>query len=144
MTVKAIPAGYHTVTPYLVVPDAAAEIAFVEKAFGATVTFASKTPDGRVMHAELRIGDSMVVLGQARQPSEARQCMLYLYVDDCEAWFKRATEAGSKIVAPLQDQFYGDRSGGVEDPAGNQWWIGTHVEDVSPEEIALRAAKLGK
>jgi len=136
-TVNPIPQGYHTVTPYLTVKDAGALIDFMKKAFDAQETYRMAAPDGKVRHAEVRIGDSKLMIGgsDANRPS-----MLYLYVADCDAWYRRAIAAGAKSLREPTTEFYGDRSSGVEDAFGIQWWIGTHVEDVSPEEIARRAA----
>ena len=137
--VNPIPEGYHTVTPYLTVPDAAGLIAYLEKAFDARTKFKMQLDDGRITHAEIVIGDSPVMIGQARTESEARKMNLYVYVADCDAAYQKAMRAGGKSVMEPADQFYGDRNAGVEDPAGNQWWIGTHVEDVPPEELKKRA-----
>lgn len=140
MAVKPIPDGYHTVTPYLTVNDAAALLDFVQRAFGARVEHAMKGPDGRVAHADVVIGDSHVMLGQAGEAWKAMPANLYLYVPDCDAWFRRAVAAGGTPLQEPQTQFYGDRHGAIVDPCGNQWWIATHVEDVSNEELQRRAA----
>ena len=140
MAANPVPAGYHTVTPYLTVPDARKEIEFLKQAFGAKTTEAlHEDADGAIRHAELKIGDSMIMMGQARDQWKARQASFYLYVPDCDAWYKRALEAGGKSIMQPANQFYGDRLGAVEDAAGNQWWIATHIEDVSPEEMERRA-----
>lgn len=139
MSVKPIPDGYHSLTPYLIVNGAAALIDFLIKAFDARETYRTATPDGTVMHAEIRIGDSMMMLSEARPDLPPMPTMLYLYVEDTDALYKRAIEAGATSIAEPTNHFYGDRSGGVKDPSGNQWWIATHVEDVSAEEIARRA-----
>lgn len=136
--VQPIPDGYHTVTPYLLVEDAAGLIPFLERAFGATLLGRYDSPDGRLMHASLQIGDSKVMMGQAAEQWPAMPAMLHLYVEDVDAVYRRAVEAGARSIREPEDQFYGDRSGGVVDPAGNQWWITTHVEDVSDEEMARR------
>ncbi|MFO0964329.1 MAG: VOC family protein [Gemmataceae bacterium] len=142
MAVHYIPPGYHTVTPYLVIHNVAAVLDFVKKAFDAKETHpAMKRPDGAVMHAEVQIGDSRIMMGEASAQHPPIPAMLYLYVPDCDAWYQRALEAGGVSVMAPMDHFYGDRSGGVKDPAGNQWWIGTHIEDVSPEEIQRRASQ---
>jgi len=139
MPVNPIPAGYHTVTPYLTVTNARNEIDFLKRAFGAkTSEVLSQDSDGNIRHAELKIGDSMIMLGQARDQWKARATAFYLYVPDCEGWYKRAIEAGAKSLMEPADQFYGDRSAGVEDPEGNYWWIATHIEDVPPEELKRR------
>jgi uncharacterized glyoxalase superfamily protein PhnB len=137
MAVKTVPEGYHTVTPYLVVPDAAAVIDFVTAAFGATLLHAARRPDGSIMHAEVQVGDSRVMIGQSAD--RAMRAMLYLYVPDVDATYRQAVAAGGVSIAEPADQFYGDRHGAVSDPAGNQWWIATHFEDVSPDEVARRA-----
>lgn len=136
--VRPIPEGFHTVTPYLLVNDAAGLIPFLEKAFGAELLGRYDAPDGRLMHASLEIGDSKVMMGQAAAEWPAMPCMLHLYVEDVDAVYRRAVEAGARSIREPEDQFYGDRSGGVIDPAGNQWWITTHIEDVSDEEIVRR------
>ena len=138
MAVKPIPEGYHTVTPYLTVADAEAQIDFLKRAFGAEETYRHGDDKGRVMHAEVRLGDSMVMIGQAREPWTPKPSNFYLYVEDVDAAYKRAVEAGGKSIREPTDQFYGDRTGGVEDTLGNSWWIGTHIEDVTPEEMERR------
>jgi len=141
MAVKPIPEGYHTVTPYLTVADAAAQIDFLTKAFGAEETFRHADDKGRISHAEVRIGTSMVMIGQAREQWTPRPAQFYLYVGDVDAVYKRAVAAGAKSMQEPTDQAYGDRSGGVEDSQGNYWWMATHIEDVSPEEIQRRYQK---
>ena len=141
MAVKPIPEGYHTVTPYLTVADAAAQIDFLKKAFGATETYSHTDDKGRVSHAEVRIGTSMVMIGQAREQWKPRPAQFYLYVEDVDAVYKRAVAAGGKSMQQPTDQAYGDRTGGVEDSQGNYWWVGTHIEDVSAEEIQRRYQK---
>ncbi|MBC8645657.1 MAG: VOC family protein [Thermoanaerobaculia bacterium] len=147
-TVRPIPEGYHTVTPYLSIDGAAAAIEFYEKAFGAKELFRIAQPDGRVGHAELQIGDSRVMLADEypemnfRGPSSigATPVMLHLYVEDVDAAFARAVAAGAKVTRPLRDEFYGDRTGSVEDPFGHWWSLATHVRDVSEEEMQKHAA----
>jgi PhnB protein len=139
MPVNPIPDGYHTVTPYLVVPEAARLIDFIKQAFDAQESVRMARPDGRVMHAEVRIGDSVVMMGDAGEGSPARACMIHLYVPDADATYQRALQAGATAVREPANQFYGDRSGGVRDPWGNDWWIATHVEDVPEEEMRRRA-----
>jgi len=138
MPVKYIPDGYHTVTPYLTVDDAALQINFLKTAFNAQVTFEMKDAQGNVRHAELRVGDSMLMLGQARDEWKSRPMSFYLYLPDVDAAYKSAVAAGGKSLQEPTNHFYGDRSGGVEDPQGNYWWVATHVEDVSPEEMEKR------
>jgi uncharacterized glyoxalase superfamily protein PhnB len=139
MAVKPIPDGFHTVTPYLVVPGAAKLLDFLKKAFGAVEIHRTEMPNGVVMHAQVKIGDSFVLMGEAQGPNMAMPAMLYLYVENTDALYHRALEAGAVSVMAPADQFYGDRNAGVKDFAGNQWWIATHFEDVAPEEIARRA-----
>jgi uncharacterized glyoxalase superfamily protein PhnB len=134
-----IPEGYHTLTPYLTVTDVKALLAFLEKAFGATETYRMARPDGTIRHAEVRIEDSMVMMGQCEDPKAARPGTLYMYVADADAVYARALAAGGVSIKAPTTQDYGDRSGAVEDPVGNQWWIATRVEDVSAEEIERRA-----
>lgn len=138
MSTKYIPDGYHTVTPYLTVKDSAAQIEFLEKAFNATLKYNMKDDSGIVRHAEMQIGDSMVMIGQARDQWAPKPMNFYLYVPDCDALYKSALAAGGKSVQEPSTQFYGDRHGGVDDPNGNTWWIATHVEDVSSEEVERR------
>ncbi len=128
MTVKPIPDGHHTVTPYLTVQGASRLIEFMRKAFDGNVTERMMRPDGSIGHAEVRIGDSVVMVPSA----------IYLYVKDADATCRRALQAGSISVMEPANQFWGDRQGGVRDPVGNYWWIATHIEDVSPEEMAKR------
>ena len=144
MPVKPVPDGFRTVTPCLVVKDAASLLPFLEKAFSAEIVQCNRTPDGTVMHAQARIGDSMVMLGEAMPKYGAIPAMLYLYVPDVDALHRRAVAAGGVSLAEPSDQFYGDRVGGVKDTHGNQWWMATHKEDVPPEEVARRAAASGK
>jgi PhnB protein len=144
---KPIPDGYHTVTPYLSVKNAAQAIDLYKKAFGAVEKERMPAPDGRIMHAELQFGDSIVMLSEE---DPQRNCVspvslkattgsLFLYVPDVDAVFKRATEAGCKVVMPVADMFWGDRFGQVEDPSGHRWGLATHKEDLTPAEIGKRA-----
>ncbi|KAF0243236.1 MAG: hypothetical protein FD180_3501 [Planctomycetota bacterium] len=143
MAVRPIPKGYHTVTPYLAVKGSRKLLAWVQKAFGARPIDVVDGPRGTVMHAEVRIGDSMVMLGEAApgKPSPATLC---LYVRDCDAVWRRAVKAGGKVLRKPENQFYGDRSGAVKDPCGNQWYIHTHIENLTKLQIATRAAALEK
>ena len=136
-----IPKGFGTVTPFLTVADAAKLIDFLQQAFAAQVTFRMDAPDGSVRHAEVKIGDSMVMIGQAPAGQEMR-AMLHLYAPDTDALYHRAIAAGATSIREPADQFYGDRTGGVRDLCGNQWWIATHKEDVSQEEMERRMAAL--
>ncbi|MDP6356876.1 MAG: VOC family protein [Planctomycetota bacterium] len=141
MSVNPIPEGFHTVTPYLVVEDGSRQIEFLEKAFGGEETHRSNRPDGSIMHAQMQIGDSMVMLGEATGEFLPMQSMIYLYVPDCDKLYGQAIQAGAESLMEPADQFYGDRNAGIKDPLGNMWWIGTRLEDVSEEEITKRAAK---
>jgi uncharacterized glyoxalase superfamily protein PhnB len=141
MPVSPIPAGYHTVTPYLVVPGVARIVAFLQEAFGAELAAPLSTrPDGGVAHADVKIGDSHVMMGEPGPGFPAMPAMVHLYVPDVDASYQAALRAGAEVVMAPADQFYGDRSGGVKDAGGNIWWLATHVEDVSDEEIARRRA----
>jgi PhnB protein len=147
MAVKPTPEGYRSVTPYLIVKGAALAIDFYKHAFGATEILRMADAHGRVGHAELRIGDCVVMLADEpnsmgyRSPRSlgGSSVSLLLYLADVDAAFQRALEAGAKSLRPLINQFYGDRSGTLEDPFGHVWTLATHVEDVSPEELQRRA-----
>ncbi|PYX92732.1 MAG: glyoxalase [Acidobacteria bacterium] len=146
-----IPKGYNSITPYLVIKGASQAIDYYKKVFGATEVFRMDTPDGKVAHAELKIGDSHVMLadenpkmGQGHTSAAsigASPVSLYLYIPDVDRIVERAVTAGAKVLKPVQDQFYGDRSGFIQDPFGHLWGIATHVEDVAPQEMAERAKK---
>jgi PhnB protein len=146
--VKPIPDGYHSVTPYLIVADAPRALDFYKAAFGATELMRMTQPDGRVGHAEIRIGDSPVMLADefpeigARSPQAigGTPVSLMVYVPDVDAVVAQAVAAGAKVTRPVADQFYGDRIGGVADPFGHSWFIATHKEDVPQEELERRAA----
>jgi PhnB protein len=152
MAVKAIPHQYHSVTPYLVVKGAAAAIDYYKKVFGATEKGRMEAPGGQIGHAELTIGDSIVMLadeapGMGHRGPQAfggTPVSLVLYVEDVDTVFKRATAAGGKTVRPVENQFYGDRMGTLEDPFGHLWSIATHVEDVSTEEMKKRQEEMFK
>lgn len=148
MAVKPIPEGYHSVTPYLIIKGAAAALEFYKKAFGAVELMRLEAPGGKIGHAEIRIGDSPVMLADefpemgaiSPQTLGGAGVSLMVYVEDVDARFRQAIQAGGTEVRPVQDQFYGDRSGTLKDPFGHQWTIGTHTEDLTPEEIGQRAA----
>jgi uncharacterized glyoxalase superfamily protein PhnB len=144
MAVKPIPDGYHTITPYLTVADLPRLLEFMQAAFGANVTEVSNDANGKARHAEVQIGDSKLMCGQAGEKWTPRPAQLYLYVEDTDAVYARAMSAGGKSLMEPADQFYGDRNAGVEDPLENYWWIATHVEDVTPEEMARRASEAMK
>lgn len=139
MAVKPIPKGYHSVTPYLVVEGVAKLIDFLRQAFDAQEIHRMRRPDGTIMHAEVRIGDSIVMMGEPMGEFHAMPGGLHLYVNDADAVYKRALQAGAISMREPANQFYGDRTAGVKDPVGNHWWIATHKEDVSPEELQKRA-----
>jgi uncharacterized glyoxalase superfamily protein PhnB len=139
MAVKPIPDGYHSVTPYLTIPGVAKLLDFLKQAFEAQELHRMPRPDGAIMHAEVRIGDSRVMMGEPMGNAQPMFGSLYLYVHDVDAVYKRALQAGATSTSEPADQFYGDRSAGIKDPVGNQWWIATHKEDVPPEEIVRRA-----
>jgi uncharacterized glyoxalase superfamily protein PhnB len=140
MAAKPIPDGYHTVTPYLIVRDAAKTIDFLKHAFGAEHSFEPMIrPDGMIMHADLKLGDSHVMISDATEQHPAMQSMIHLYVPDVDAVYRRAVAAGGASIMAPTDQFYGDRGAGVKDPAGNQWYIATHKEDIAPDELKKRA-----
>lgn len=139
MTVKPIPDGYHTVTPYMMVEGANKLIDFLKGAFGAQEIHRMSNPDSSIGHATMRIGDSMVMLSDARDQWKPMPTAIYLYVNDTDATYKQALQAGGTSVMEPADQFYGDRTAGVKDPTGNFWWIGTHKEDLSPEELRKRS-----
>ena len=142
MPVKPIPDGYPAVIPYLMVSDAERFVAFLSTVFGARVTEQLKRPDGKIGHTEVRLRDSMIMLSEAAPPEHpATPVMLHFYVEDVDATFKCAVQAGGTVVAEPANQFYGDRSGGVKEPSGNTIWIATHVEDVAPDELRRRAAQ---
>ncbi len=140
MPLKSIPEGYHSVTPYLVVEGVSALIDFLKQAFDATEIERMSRPDGTIQHAEVRIGDSVIMMAEPTAPWKPMPTMLYIYVDDTDSTYQRALKAGATSVQEPANQFYGDRNAGVKDQSGNFWYIGTHVEDVSPEEIRKRAA----
>ena len=149
MAVKPIPDGYHSVTPYLIVHDAAAALDFYKKALGAVELMRMPAPNGRIGHAEIRIGDSPVMLADEHPEIGAKSARtiggspvsLMVYVEDVDARVAQAVAAGATLSRPVANQFYGDRTGGVDDPFGYHWYLATHVEDVPPDELEKRAAK---
>jgi PhnB protein len=148
--VKPIPDGYTAVTPYITVKGAAAAIDFYKKAFGAEETYRLDAPDGKVMHAEIRIDGAPVMLHDEMPQWEALSppsiggspCSLMLYVKDADAVVTRAVDAGATLTMPVADMFYGDRCGGIKDPFGHKWTVATHIEDVPRDEVARRAVKM--
>jgi PhnB protein len=149
--VKPIPEGYHTATPYLILKDAARGIDYYKRAFGATELFRMAGPDGKIGHAEILIGDSHIMLADEAPQMGARSPQSYggtpvsilLYVEDVDTVFHQAIAAGGTVQRPIQDQFYGDRIGGLTDPFGHAWYVSTHKEDVPMEELEKRAAAAG-
>jgi len=150
--VKPIPEGYHAITPYLSIKGASDAIEFYKKAFGASEVMRMAQPDGRIGHAELQFGDSRIMLADEHPEMDFRSpraiggtpVMLHLYVDDVDTVVSRAVSAGAKALRPVEDQFYGDRSGSVVDPYGHVWHVATHKEDLSMDEIRKRAAAAHK
>jgi len=148
--VKPVPDGHRTVTPYLAIKNAAKALDFYQRAFGAVESYKLMMPDGRVGHAEIRLGDSLIMLadefpeygGKAPDTLGGSPVSLHLYVEDVDAFVKKAVAAGAKERKPVTDQFYGDRSGQLEDPFGHLWWVATHKEDVPPAEMQKRAEKM--
>lgn len=144
--VKPIPEGFHNVTPYLYVRGATAAIDFYKSVFGATEVVRMSGPDGRMMHAELRIGDSIVMLGDENpqmgmlspQTVGGYSSGLHVYVENADAVVQKMIDSGAKVLRPIKNQFYGDRSASLLDPFGHLWSVATHIEDVSPEEMKKR------
>jgi PhnB protein len=140
MAAKPVPDGYHTVTPYLTVHGAPKVIEFLTQAFEAELSHEPmKRPDGTIMHAEVKIGDSRIMIADESEMAKATPSSLYLYVPNVDRVYQQAVKAGGSTVMEPTDMFYGDRSGSVKDPSGNSWFIATHKEDLSPQELAKRA-----
>ena len=150
MAVKPIPDGYHSVTPYLIVDGAARALEFYRQAFGAEETFRMPGPDGKIGHAEFRIGNSMVMIADENREFRSPKALggspisLMIYLEDVDKVFAQAVKAGASVERPLANQFYGDRTGGLTDPFGHLWYLAQHVEDVPPEEMARRAKEAGR
>jgi PhnB protein len=153
MNVKAIPSGYSSVTPYLIVEGATAAIEFYKQVFGATERMRLPLPDGKIAHAEIQIGDSVIMLadpptgptaGRSKSPTalDGTAVSIHLYIEDVDSVMEKATKAGAKQVRAVANQFYGDRSGIFTDPFGHVWNVATHIEDLSPEEMEKRMAEL--
>ena len=150
--VKPIPDGYHAITPYLSVRDATSAIAFYGKAFGAKLKLRMDAPGGKVGHAEVKIGDSIVMLADeapemdfmSPQARGGTSILMHLYVKDCDATVAQAVSAGARIIRPIKDQFYGDRAGGIEDPFGHHWYVATHKEELTPAQLKKRMAEAMK
>ena len=147
MPAKPIPEGYHSLTPYLVVDHAAQAIEFYKRAFGARERMSMPSPDGKIAHAELEIGDSLMMLADAFEQSACRPPKelggttggVFLYVEDVDSVFQQAVDAGATVTRPLEDVFWGDRYGRLRDPFGHDWQIATHTRDLSPEEMQAGA-----
>jgi PhnB protein len=145
MAAKPIPDGYHTVTPYLTVRGAPKVIEFLKQAFGAELSHEPvKRSDGSIMHAQVKIGDSRVMIAEESEMAKATTSSLYIYVANVDGVYQQAVRAGGKSIMEPTDMFYGDRSGGVKDASGNSWFIATHKEDVAPQELAKRAEAFQK
>ena len=142
--VKPIPDGYHTITPYIIAKGADKLIGFIKNAFGGKELSVHKMPDGSIMHAEVQVGDSRIMISEASDRYPAAPAMLHLYVNDCDGTYKKAVQAGGVSLREPVNEFYGDRTAGIKDVSGNQWWISTHVEDVSPEEMERRSEEYAK
>ncbi len=146
--VSPIPEGFHSISPYLLIDGAAEAIEFYKEAFGAEETVRMPTPDGKLQHAEIRIGDSTIMLADTPPDKSSPKklgdtpVMLHLYVPDVDAVFAQAVKAGATVERPVSDQFYGDRNGDLIDPFGHRWGVSTHKEDLTLEQINERAAKL--
>jgi len=146
---RAVPQGFHTITPQLTLDNAAQTIDWYKKALGAEEVRRSAGPDGKIMHAEITIGDSRIMVndvmqGKGPQAFGGSPASFWVYVDNSDALFKRAVDAGAKVQMPLADQFWGDRAGAVADPAGYTWWIATRKEDLTQSEIQERMAAFVK
>lgn len=139
MPVKSIPQGYHSVTTYLVVREVPKLLDFLKQAFNAQEFMRLPQPDGTIMHAEVSIGDSPIMMGEAQGEHKPMPGSMYLYVDDTDATYKRALQAGATSQMAPANMFYGDRHASIIDPVGNHWSIATHIEDVPPDEMARRA-----
>src|SRR5216683_5039599 len=150
MATKSIPDGYHSVTPYLIIKGAADAIDFYKRAFGATELMRMAAPDGKIGHAEIKIGDAILMLSDeypemnvlSPETIGGSPVVIHLYVENVDVTAGQAIAAGAKVVKPVEDQFYGDRAGKFTDPFGHHWWLATHKEDVAPEEIKKRVAAL--
>ncbi|MEO6081139.1 MAG: VOC family protein [Steroidobacteraceae bacterium] len=144
IAVKPIPPGFGAVTPYLAIHHARKTIEFLKAAFNAEEVQTHTLPDGRILNAIIRIRDSMLFIGERPADAAPWPAMLYMYVEDVDAVFDKAVKAGAKVVMAPVDQFYGERSGAVEDPSGNQWWIAAQIEQLSENELVARATERSK
>ncbi len=143
-SVKPIPEGYHTLTPFMMVKNAGKLIEFIKTAFGAKEVSLHRLPDGTIMHAEFQVGDSRLMLAEATDKYPAMSTIIYMYTEDCDSVYQKAIQGGGSSLREPTNEFYGDRSCGIMDPSGNQWWIATHVEDVSPDEMKRREEEFRK
>lgn len=141
--VQPIPPEYGSLTPYIVTQNCAEAIEFCKRVFGATERMRMPMPDGSIGHAEVQIGDSVLMLASGGEQWPGTASLTCLYVEDCDAVFQRAVDAGATVIEPLSDKFYGDRAGSVLDPFGQRWSIMTHKEDLSPEEMRARGEAMG-
>jgi PhnB protein len=146
-TTKAVPDGYHTITPQLTLDNATRTIEWYKKTLNAEEISRSVAPDGTIMHAELKVGDSRFMVGDAMGGAKSPKAVggspssLWVYTENCDAFYNRALDGGAKVHMQLADQFWGDRAGAIVDPSGHIWWFATHVEDVTPTEMTRRAAE---
>jgi uncharacterized glyoxalase superfamily protein PhnB len=143
MPVNPIPEGYHTLTPMVNVKNVPGLMAFLRDAFGAQETMRFNLPDGSIMHAEMKIGDSPYMMGELMGDMPPSRSTIYFYVNDVDATYRAALAAGGESLYEPVDQFWGDRTAAVRDPSGSTWWIATHVEDLDPQEMARRAEAAG-
>lgn len=141
-SVQPIPEGFHTITPYILAKDAPGLIEFIREGLGGKVEYMMKSDDGEIRHSTVRIGDSPVMISSGNEEYKPMPCMLHLYVEDVDAIYEQAVAAGGESLREPSDEFYGDRSAGVADDWGNQWWIATHIEDVSDEEMKKREEEI--
>jgi uncharacterized glyoxalase superfamily protein PhnB/catechol 2,3-dioxygenase-like lactoylglutathione lyase family enzyme len=138
--VSAVPEGFHTVTPFLVIDDVAAQISFLERAFDGRIHFKMQSDDGVIRHATIWVGNSLVMLSNGMERYDRMPAMLHLYLDDVDWYYRQAVKAGGTSIREPRDEFYGDRTAAVEDRFKNQWWLATHIEDVQGEELKRREA----
>jgi PhnB protein len=143
MSIPAIPKGFHTITPNIIVDDAEKAVEFLKQALGATESYRLLMSNGKITHCELRIGDSVLNLGEAMEGWPARGLVAQIYVEDSDTLFKRAVDAGATVIMPMTDMFFGSREGRVTDPYGNVWTIASLKEEVSPEEMQRRMKAQG-
>jgi PhnB protein len=138
-SVRAVPEGFHTVTPYLMADNASGLIEFIKNAFNGKETFNMKSDDGKIMHATVQIGNSTIMISDVMEDQTSKNAMLFLYVADVDAVYKKALQANATSTREPKDEFYGDRTAAINDEFGNVWWIATHVEDVDQKELEKRS-----